>query len=189
MGGRSLAEGGVRPGDRVAVYAHRSAPLVWSVLGVLEAGAAFVLLDPAYPPARLVEMLRQAAPRALIELAPVEPVAVEVERAVAEMGAFRLDIPRDVPAVAELGATLEPRPTVGPDDAACLTFTSGSTGQPKAIVGRHGPLSHFLPWQSERFGLLETDRESAAVGPVARPAAARDLHEPVPRRDALYCGP
>ena len=40
---------------------------------------------------------------------------------------------------------------IGPDDFACLTFTSGSTGDPKAMMGRHGSLTHFLPWQSERF--------------------------------------
>ncbi|HEY7768733.1 amino acid adenylation domain-containing protein, partial [Longimicrobium sp.] len=48
-----LIEGGVRPGDVVAVYAHRSAALVRALLGAWKAGAAFAILDPAYPAARL----------------------------------------------------------------------------------------------------------------------------------------
>ncbi|HEV3049291.1 MAG TPA: condensation domain-containing protein, partial [Longimicrobium sp.] len=47
-----LIGGGVRPGDVVAVYAHRSAALVRALLGAWKAGAAFAVLDPAYPPAR-----------------------------------------------------------------------------------------------------------------------------------------
>ncbi|HEX8904354.1 MAG TPA: condensation domain-containing protein, partial [Longimicrobiaceae bacterium] len=66
---RRLAEGGVRPGDTVAVWAHRSAPMVRALLGALRAGAAFVALDPAYPPARLAEYVRIAAPRGFLRIA------------------------------------------------------------------------------------------------------------------------
>ncbi|HST62299.1 MAG TPA: condensation domain-containing protein, partial [Longimicrobium sp.] len=45
---RRLAEGGVRPGDTVAIWAHRSAAMARAMVGVLRAGAAFVALDPAY---------------------------------------------------------------------------------------------------------------------------------------------
>ncbi|HYY42007.1 MAG TPA: condensation domain-containing protein, partial [Pyrinomonadaceae bacterium] len=44
-----LCAHGIVRGDVVAVYAHRSAALVWTLLGILKAGAAFVLLDAAYP--------------------------------------------------------------------------------------------------------------------------------------------
>ncbi|HEV7785970.1 MAG TPA: condensation domain-containing protein, partial [Thermoanaerobaculia bacterium] len=73
-----LREGGVERGDRVAIWAHRSASLALAVLGVLEAGAAFVILDPAYPAAQLVHRLDLARPRAWVALA-TEPVPDEVE--------------------------------------------------------------------------------------------------------------
>jgi non-ribosomal peptide synthetase component F len=47
---------------------------------------------------------------------------------------------------------------------AYIAFTSGSTGEPKAVVCRHGPITHFLPWQKEAFGLNENDRFAMLSG-------------------------
>ena len=63
-----LIAAGIQKGDTVAIYAHRSAPLVLAVMGVLKAGAAFVILDPAYPVARLISLLEVAKPRAWLQI-------------------------------------------------------------------------------------------------------------------------
>ncbi|HEY0607927.1 MAG TPA: condensation domain-containing protein, partial [Herpetosiphonaceae bacterium] len=63
-----LNAAGIGSQDLVAIYAHRSAALVWALLGVLKAGAAFVILDPAYPALRLVEYLRLVQPRGWLEI-------------------------------------------------------------------------------------------------------------------------
>ncbi|MFL6236839.1 MAG: amino acid adenylation domain-containing protein, partial [Thermoanaerobaculia bacterium] len=176
-----LAEG-VRKGDRVAVWAHRSAPVAAAVLGALKAGAAFTMLDPAYPPARLVEILRVATPRALIRLEAGGPLPDAVDAWLAEAGCARLDLPRG--GAAAVLARLEglpaepPAVATGPDDVAVLGFTSGSTGTPKGIAGRHGPLTHFLPWQCERFGLNGEDRFSMLSG-LAHDPLQRDLFTPL----------
>src|SRR5262249_46648065 len=44
-----LATHSAGPGSVVAFWAHRSAPLVWGVLGALKTGAAFLMLDPRHP--------------------------------------------------------------------------------------------------------------------------------------------
>src|SRR6185295_15603274 len=89
-----LRESGIGLGDFVALYAHRSAPLVWGVLGALKAGAAFVILDPTYPAARLVELLRLAPPRAWLQLAAAGAPAEPLEELLAASGlACRLELP------------------------------------------------------------------------------------------------
>ncbi|HEV7506854.1 MAG TPA: non-ribosomal peptide synthase/polyketide synthase [Thermoanaerobaculia bacterium] len=169
---------GVEPGDRVAIYAHRSAPLAAAVLGVLKAGAAFVMLDPAYPAARLLDTLRLAEPRALLRLAAAGEPAPELA-AWAE-GLTTVILPPGGPeatlAILPAGAPIAVEQ--GPEDLAYVAFTSGSTGLPKGILGRHGPLSHFLPWQCARFGLTEGDRFSMLSG-LSHDPLQRDLFTPL----------
>ena len=179
VAGWLLAQG-LRRGDRVAIWAHRSAPVALAVLGALQAGGAFVLLDPAYPPLRLLEMLRLSGARAFLRLEAAGPVPDAVAGWIAGAGCPVLDLPRGGPgaALARLaGAPDAPPAEVDPDDVAALGFTSGSTGTPKVIVARHGPLTHFLPWQCERFELSAGDRFTL-LSSLAHDPLQRDLFTP-----------
>ncbi|HSL84987.1 MAG TPA: amino acid adenylation domain-containing protein, partial [Thermoanaerobaculia bacterium] len=173
----SLQAGGLAPGDRVAIFGHRSPPLAAAILGVLRAGGVFVVLDPAYPDARLETVFRLAGPRGWVAVAAAgEPPAGLAARVAALAPELRLEVGA-APGAGDLpGApAAEPPPVpVGPDDPACIGFTSGSTGTPKGIVGRHGALTHFLPWSLEAFDLRETDRYSMLSG-LAHDPLQRDL--------------
>jgi amino acid adenylation domain-containing protein len=176
-----LAARGAGRGTAVAIWAHRSAPLALAVLGALKTGAAFTLLDPAYPAARLLAFVRLARPCAWLDLAAAAPVPPEIADHLAAAGCPRLALPAGGPdAVATrlfgLPAT-PPQVTSLRDDVAVLAFTSGSAGVPKAIAGRHGALTHFLPWQCERFGLDADDRFSLLSG-LAHDPLQRDLFTP-----------
>ena len=70
---------GITRGDVVAIHGQRSAALVGALLGVLKAGGAFLILDPAYPALRTIECLRQAQPKAFIQLAAAGPLAAALE--------------------------------------------------------------------------------------------------------------
>ncbi len=176
-------EKGLARGERVAVWAHRSAALPAAVLGALEAGGAFAMLDPAYPAERIVAMLDLATPRAFVRLLAAGPLPPEISAWLTRSGALRIDLPvggaatvlATLPAVAADGAEAV---AVGPDDPALVAFTSGSTGAPKGIVGRHGPLSHFLPWQCAELALSESDVFSLLSG-LAHDPLQRDLFTPL----------
>ncbi len=155
-----LQAGGARRGDRIAIYAYRSPALVAAVMGVLEAGAAFVILDPAYPAPRLLDVARIAEARILIRLEAAGALPEELS-ALPEI-ALPVGGPAAVTAAIPEG---EPVPVaLGPDDLAYVAFTSGSTGVPKGILGPHGGLSHFLPWMRDRFGLSAGDRFTLLSG-------------------------
>ncbi|MFC6089703.1 amino acid adenylation domain-containing protein [Saccharothrix lopnurensis] len=122
---------GVRPEDRVGVCAPRGVPAVVALLGVLKAGAAFVPLDPGYPPARVADMIADSG-TALV-LAPADlrdrvPAGVEV----VDLRVGSPDGPAHAPAVA-----------VSPRNAAYVMFTSGSTGRPKGVLVEHRSIARL----------------------------------------------
>ncbi|WP_304940986.1 non-ribosomal peptide synthetase [Streptacidiphilus sp. PB12-B1b] len=58
---------GVRPGDLVGVHLERCAEMVAAVLGVLKAGAGYVMLDPGFPAGRLRAMVADAGAVCVLE--------------------------------------------------------------------------------------------------------------------------
>lgn len=183
-----LIEHGVLLGEVVAIYGHRSAPLVWAWLAILKAGAAFVNLDPAYPAERLQHYLDVSKPVALIQI----PAAGDMPENLIEFGTqskcfVSLQDEQQFASYSQTPPAIE----IEPDDTAYVAFTSGSTGKPKGIRGRHGPLSHFLPWQVAEFGLSDQDKFSMLSGlshdPLQRDIftafwAGGTLHIPDPQK-------
>ncbi len=172
-----LGRQGIGRGDVVAIYGHRSGSLVLAILGVLRAGAAFCILDPAYPASRLCENLKTARPKGWIQIAkagkPPQSLLTLVERMV---GNCRLNLPQTHEAthLAEWAAVQISPTETEPDSLAYVTFTSGTTGEPKCILGTHRPLSHFVGWHCESFGLQQTDRFSMLSG-LAHDPLLRDV--------------
>jgi amino acid adenylation domain-containing protein len=174
---RALAAQGVAPGDRVAVWAHRSAPLAAALLGVLRAGAAFSVLDPEHPPARLAKQVERLAPAALLLVPLAGPVPADLDEALGS--APRLVIDDEVPAEVDVAVEVEDAPAHDdPRAVAYVAFTSGTTGTPKAVEGEHGPVTHFLAWQRATFGLGADDRVSVLSG-LGHDPLLRDLFAPL----------
>jgi L-2-aminoadipate reductase len=76
-----------------------------------------------------------------------------------------------------LGET-DPNVVLGPDSVGTLSFTSGSTGIPKGVKGRHYSLTHFFPWMGQTFGLSEKSKFTMLSG-IA--------HDPIQRDSKLVC--
>jgi amino acid adenylation domain-containing protein len=175
-----LAAQGIGREDVVAVYAARNAGLAWAMLGAHKAGAAFMVLDPAQPAARSAQCLRLARPKAWLRIDGGGALPAALDAALAEIA------PRVVtqwaPAARDSdwrqGAAEPPAREVGADDLAYVAFTSGSTGEPKAIAGTHRPLSHFFEWHVRTAALGPQDRFSVLSG-LAHDPLLRDVLGPL----------
>jgi amino acid adenylation domain-containing protein len=175
-----LLAAGIQKEDVVAIYAHRSPALVWAILGVMKAGAVFTIIDPAYPSSRTIECMCMAQPRGWLHLGAAGPLPEELDAFIRQQkDVFILELQPRSAENAESSVPVEaPAVEIGPDDLACMSFTSGSTGKPKGILGRHGPLTHFLPWQQEAFQLDDRDRYSMFTG-LAFDPLQRDIFTPL----------
>lgn len=124
---------GVAPGRYVPVCAHPSVDALAAILAVLKAGGAYVPLHPDDPQARLDAILEETRPRAIL----ADPAR-----------APRFDAaPILWPGVNSGDAAESNPPAVARgSDAACVAYTSGSTGSPKGVVLEHGGILNKLEW-------------------------------------------
>ncbi|WP_433449947.1 amino acid adenylation domain-containing protein [Streptomyces sp. CA-142005] len=146
---RCLRDLGAGPETLVGVCLPRSVDLVVALLGVWRAGAGYVPLDPAQPPARLSGLIHDSG-AALVLAGP------DLEHAVTEAGARRVG-PGDLPGAPERDASA-PLPAVHPDNVAYAIFTSGSTGKPKAVAVTHAGIANRVGWTVERHAFGAADR-------------------------------
>ena len=121
---------GVKEGDAVGIEMARSAELICGILGILKCGAAYVPLDPSYPPGRLAVMLRESGAR----------VSIGGSGSGGEDGGVSRLTQAECDA-APAGSA----PERGHADApAYIMFTSGSTGAPKGVRVLHRGISRLV---------------------------------------------
>jgi amino acid adenylation domain-containing protein len=138
----------------VAVCAERSVEGIVGLLGVLKTGAAYVPLDPHYPPDRLAFMLQDSRAKVVLTVASLLPVLTVpgVERVVLEqVEEERAGFPAAAVHVAQLAYAI---------------YTSGSTGRPKGVAVTHGALGNLVSWHRQAYAVTPSDRAThlAAVG-------------------------
>ena len=133
------------PGQRVAIFSHRRVELPAWILGVWLAGCVVVPVDPDAPPARIAFMLSDASVSTVISDDPDDCTAAHAGLAVISAEAIcRTD-------------ALPATPILGRDSPACVIYTSGSSGYPKGVELRHGPLRNVLDWVARSVSLGSTD--------------------------------
>ncbi|WP_313918324.1 non-ribosomal peptide synthetase [Tahibacter sp.] len=160
----ALRQAGVEPGARVAVVATRSVNLVVSIFATLQAGGAFSLINPDQPVERTLQLLGILAPTGVVFCGLPEAFDATLRARIAATSLPCLFTQHDLLAAAPLQPEAPESAAVDPFQPACITFTSGTSGVPKAVVGTHVGLSGYLQWWPERMGVGTGDRYSLLSG-------------------------
>jgi amino acid adenylation domain-containing protein/thioester reductase-like protein len=144
---RLLVEHGAGPETLVGVTMPRSTGAVVTLLAILKAGAAYLPIDPEYPPERIEFMISDAAPRCIVTTTgcqmslPDTVILIDDARTVDRLAGYPAADLSDV----------ERRAPLLPAHPAYVIYTSGSTGRPKGVVVTHRSAAVLTAWGVRRF--------------------------------------
>ena len=163
-------------GSVVAVYSEDTVDIIISILGTLQAGCAFLPLDPYLPPQRLRLMIEEVQPQwFLVASRFARRLIDDILPPDSSIKALCLDSNQTFASEArcefltgytEFAETERPNLVRDPDSLCSIYFTSGSSGRPKAIAGRLRGIDHFARWEVEMLGLDEHSRCSQLTSPA-----------------------
>ena len=151
-----LSKGGAQ-GDRVAILMSHDAPQIAALLAILKAGRIAVTLNPSDPAGRLSRVVDNAQARLILTDEIYRPLAAEVAGRDADVLGFH---------EGANGQAANPGVSVSPDDVAALTYTSGSTGVPKAVMQTHRQIFSAAFWQSHIMELVPETRSRSSLQSV-----------------------
>jgi amino acid adenylation domain-containing protein len=152
--GRRLRELGARPDTLVAVLMDKGWEQVAAVLGILQAGAAYLPIDARLPVQRVAHLIERGEVDIVLTQSSVDsrvPLPSTVRR-------LHVD---DADVVTENDGPLAP--VQGPGNLAYVLFTSGSTGQPKGVMVEHRGLVNATLATNARFAVGADDRVLAVT--------------------------
>ncbi len=148
-----LRRQGIGHGDCVALWLPRTLQMYVALLAILKTGAAYVPLDPEYPPARVGFILADSQARALVTTRALVGKAGGVSGKLIPLDELELEIssmPSERLGRADTGLT--------PADLCYIIYTSGTTGQPKGVQIEHRSVCHLVRAEAEIFRVQSADR-------------------------------
>ena len=179
-------QGGVRAGDRVGIYQHKSIDAVASIFGILKAGAAYVPVDPLAPASRNAFIFNNCGVHtAIVEAAFADELSTEMGLlgefppliVIAGTGGGKpLDSALSENDKVQEAVRPSSRRTI--DDLAYILYTSGSTGRPKGVMLSHRNGVTFVDWCSESLDPREDDRFSSHA-PFHFDLSILDIYVPI----------
>ncbi len=164
LGGR-LRQLGVGPDSRVAICAGRSLDMVVGLLAILEAGGAYLPIDPANPEERLRFLLADSDVRVVVAEDRWADRFEDLGLPVVHLGG---ELPPDAPRSAAHRA-----PGVGAANLAYVSYTSGSTGLPKGVAVPHRAVARLV--RNGGYARLDGEQLLLQLAPLAFDASTFEI--------------
>ena len=143
----------------VALLLSRGTVWLWiAQLAVQRAGGAYTCLDPAFPDARLREVIEDAA----------SPLVLSDAAGAAQLRGLGLGdgLVHDVALFAEAAERAPLPATIAPDSLAYVIYTSGTTGKPKGVMVEHRAIANLIAGDTPCFDLGPGDRVVQGSSPA-----------------------
>jgi amino acid adenylation domain-containing protein len=156
-----------------AIYAYRSAVAYAGILAALLRGHSYVPLNPLFPAVRTQLFLERTSCQAMIvdeegektldnvlkgtrlTLVILMPSSANAKAFAKKWPQHTFLGPNDV-----VRSSAWKKPAVGLDDIAYVSFTSGSSGEPKGVTISHRNVAHYTRTMAQRYDINEQDRIS-----------------------------
>ena len=129
-----------------------------ALLGVAKAGRTWSALDPAWPRARLSQILKDLGSSILLTETDILPIVKSLNGIGDDV--INLDDFEDCRSYESITAA------ISPDSPFSIIYTSGSTGKPKGVIQTHRNILHYVQEQSSALSICSKDRFSQFYSPV-----------------------
>jgi long-chain acyl-CoA synthetase len=179
--GAALADGGLRAGERVALFLQNVPQFITAMIGTWKAGGVAVAVNPMNKERELDMILRDSGAAALVCLENLySDVASKVidgtsvtqvittsaldyqtrddQRLLGGISRVQCEGTHDMAALIDRFRGRQPSaPALGPDDVAFLTYTSGTTGPPKGAMTTHRNVVFNAQTYRDWIGITSSD--------------------------------
>lgn len=159
----ALLEAGLQKGDRVGIFMNRCLETAIAIYGIMNAGGAYVPIDPYSPAERTRFVIADCGISVLITI-PSQ------KRQLAEMLQQPTDLSHIIGSSVELNnyktlswqqvktyASSNPKINILAADLAYIMYTSGSTGTPKGIMHTHYSGLSYAKLSADLYGVTAKD--------------------------------
>ena len=145
-----LRSRGVQPENIVGICLERSLELGVALQGVLKSGAAFIVLDPDYPPERLQLMMEDSQMSLVITQNNLRDIVSLGDEYIVSINDDREAIEAQPDTCPDSG--------VRPENIVYMIYTSGTTGTPKGVMVEHRNLVNLICAHNPLMGISSESR-------------------------------
>jgi surfactin family lipopeptide synthetase A len=171
---RRLKEKGIGPNNITGIMMERSLEMVIGIYGILNAGSAYLPIDPNYPAERVLYIMQDSESQILLTR--------EYFRQNVIFNGETINISNELEYPNNRGG-LESMNT--PGDPVYVIYTSGSTGKPKGVMVKIESFVNLIHWYAEEFAFNHEDRV-LLIASISFDLAQKNLFSPLIKGGQLF---